>query len=82
MRVVWAVEAITLSFSTELDFTDCSMGFGEIRLLKWCHVNDSNCFLAILNGFSEGLFLFQLIFFKKYLSKNQHFMYQILMSKT
>ena len=32
MRVVWAVEAITLSFSTELDFTDCSMGFGEIRL--------------------------------------------------
>ena len=30
MREVWAVEAITLNFLTELGFTDCSMGFGEI----------------------------------------------------
>ena len=59
MGEVWAVEAITLNFSTELGMTGCSMGFGEIRFLKWCHVNDSNYwFLAILNGFSEGLPLF------------------------
>ena len=32
MGEVWAVESIALNFSTELDFTDCSMGFEEIRL--------------------------------------------------
>ena len=31
MTEVWADDAIALDFSTELDFTDCSMGFGEIR---------------------------------------------------
>ena len=30
----WAVDAIALSFSKELDFIDCSIGFGEIRFLK------------------------------------------------
>ena len=34
MGKVWAVHAIALNFSTELDFTHCSMGFGEIRFLK------------------------------------------------
>ena len=34
MGEVWAVEAVALNFSIELDFTDCSMGFGEIRFLK------------------------------------------------
>ena len=31
MGEVWAVETISLNFSAELDFTDCSMGFGETR---------------------------------------------------
>ena len=30
----WAVDTIALNFLTELDFTDCSIGFGEIRFLK------------------------------------------------
>ena len=42
MGEIWAVEAITLNFLMELDFTGCSVGFGEIRFLKWCHINDSN----------------------------------------
>ena len=64
MGKVLAVEAITLNFLMELNFTGCSMGFGEIRFLKWRHINDSNSwFLAILNGFSQGLPLFKLIFF-------------------
>ena len=34
MGEVWAVDIIALNFSTELDFTACSIGFGEIRYLK------------------------------------------------
>ena len=51
-------DAIALSFSKGLDFTDCYIyaGFGEIRFLKWCDVINSNSwFLAILKEFSEGL---------------------------
>ena len=63
---VWAVDAITLNFLTKLDSTDCSMGLGDIRYLKWHDVNNSNSwFLTILNGFSEGFSLFKLIKKKK-----------------
>ena len=31
MGCVWVVDAIGLNFWTELDFTDHSMGLGEIR---------------------------------------------------
>ena len=34
MGKVWTVDAVTINLSKELDFTDCSMGFGEIRFLK------------------------------------------------
>ena len=34
MGQVWADNTIALNFSAELDFTDCSMGFEEIRVLK------------------------------------------------
>ena len=34
MVEVRAVEAVALNFSTELNFTDCSKGFGEISFLK------------------------------------------------
>ena len=41
-------------------------GFWKIRFLKWRHVNNSNSwFLAMLNGFSEGLPLFKIIFVLK-----------------
>ena len=57
-------DAIPLNFSKKLDSTDFHAGFGEIRFLKWRDVINSNsCFLAILNGFSEGLPLFMLIKF-------------------
>ena len=39
MGKVWAVDGIALNFPTNLDFTNCTIGFGEIRL-KWCHVNN------------------------------------------
>ena len=79
-------EAIALNFSEELDSTDFSMGvFGQIRLLKWCDVINSNSwFLAIVKGSSEGLPLFKLILFlkiKRDLNKNQYFMCQILVSE-
>ena len=35
-------DAIALNFSKELDSTDCSTGFAEIRFLKWRDVNNSN----------------------------------------
>ena len=58
------IDAIALIFSPELDSTDCFMGFGEIRFLKWHDVNNSNFwFLVILNRFSQGLYLFKQIFF-------------------
>ena len=54
------------------------MDFGEITLLKRQDVNNSRyCFLVILNGFSEGLSLFKLIFFLnigKYFDESQYFM--------
>ena len=34
MGEVWAVNAIALNFSTELDSTDFSKGFGEAGILK------------------------------------------------
>ena len=34
MGKVWAFDATALNFSTESEFTDCFMGFGEIRFLK------------------------------------------------
>ena len=34
MGEVWSDDGIALYFSMELDFTDCSMGYGEIRFLK------------------------------------------------
>ena len=34
MGNVWAVDSIALNFSTKLDFTDCAIGFWEIRCLK------------------------------------------------
>ena len=34
MVEVRAVDAAALNLSTELNFTDCSMGFGEISFLK------------------------------------------------
>ena len=53
---------IALDFLTELDSTDYSVGFGEIRFLKWRVANNSNSwFMTILNGFS-GLSLFKLFF--------------------
>ena len=56
MGEVWAIDTITLNFSMELDSTECYMGFGEIKFLKWCDANSSNsCFFAILNEFSEFL---------------------------
>ena len=59
---VLKVDTITLNFSMELDFTDCSLGFVEISFLKKHHVNNSNSwFLAVLNEFSEDLLLFKLI---------------------
>ena len=71
-------------FSMELDSTDCSISFGEIRFLKWRNINSSNSwFLAILNGFSEGCLYQTNIFFlkiKQYLNKNRYFMCQILTS--
>ena len=44
MGKVLAVEAITLNFLMELNFTGCSMGFGEIRFYLDFrhHINDSN----------------------------------------
>ena len=33
MGQVWAVDAIALNFSSELDFTDCSRSFEKIRFL-------------------------------------------------
>ena len=74
MGEVWAVDAIALNFSKELDSTECYVCFGEIRFLKWRDVNNSNSwFLAILNEFSEGLCIQANIFFlkiKKCLNKN------------
>ena len=87
MDEVWAVDVIALNFSRDLTLTECTMAFRKIRL-KWRHINNSNSwFLAILNGFSEGLFLFELILFsflkiKKYLNKNQYFMCQLLTSES
>ena len=61
------------------------MDFGEITLLKRQDVNNSRyCFLVILNGFSEGLSLFKLIFFLnigKYFDESQYFMGQVLTSE-
>ena len=34
MGEAWAVDTIALNFPMELDSTDCSMGFGEIRFMK------------------------------------------------
>ena len=28
---IWTIDAITLNFSTKLDFSECSMGFGVIK---------------------------------------------------
>ena len=87
MDEVWPADVIALNFSRDLALTECTMAFQNIRL-KWRHVNNSNSwFLAILNGFSEGLFLFELILFsflkiKKYLNKNQYFMRQLLTSES
>ena len=63
MGEVWLVDAIALNYSMELNSTNCSMGFGEICFLRWCNLKNSNFwFLIILNGFSESLSLFMLIF--------------------
>ena len=62
-------DTIALNFSTEVDSTGSSMVFGILMgfyfmgFLKWRQVNNSNSwFLAMLNGFSEGLPLFKIIF--------------------
>ena len=61
-----AVDTIVLKFLTKLDSTDCSMGFIEIRYLKWHDVKSSNSwFLMILNGFSEDFLLVKLILKKR-----------------
>ena len=63
MGKVWLVDAIALNCSMELDSTNYSMGFREICFLRWCNFKNSNSwFLIILNGFSESLSLFMLIF--------------------
>ena len=51
MCEILAVDPMALNFLMELDSTDnCSMGFGEIRFIKWHDVNNSNSwFLAILD---------------------------------
>ena len=57
-------DVIDINFSQELNSTGCSMGFGEIRFLKWRDAISSNSWiLVILNRFSEGFPLFKLIFF-------------------
>ena len=60
MGEVWAVDSIFSNFLTELDFIDVSLGLGEMTIqikLKTTQI------LVILNGFSEGLSLFELLFF-------------------
>ena len=60
MGELWAFDTIFSNFLTELDFTDVSLGFGEMTIqiqLKTIQI------LVILNGFSEGLSLFVLLFF-------------------
>ena len=60
MGEVWPVDTIFSNFLTELDFIDVSMGLGEMIIqiqLKTTQI------LVILNGFSEGLSLFELLFF-------------------
>ena len=39
MGKVWAADSIVLYFLAESDFTDWSMGFGEVRVLKLHHAN-------------------------------------------
>ena len=63
MGEVWAAEAIVLSYFTELDFTDYSMGFGEIKFLKWHHVNNSNSwFMANFKWLFRRFVFIQAIF--------------------
>ena len=60
MGEVSAVDTIFSNFLTELDFIDVSLGLGEMTIqiqLKTIQI------LVILNGFSEGLSLFVLLFF-------------------
>ena len=60
MGEVWPVDTIFSNFLTELDFIDVSMGLGEMIIqiqLKTTQI------LVILNGFSEGLSLFEQSFF-------------------
>ena len=60
MGEVSAVDTIFSNFLTELDFIDVSLGLGEMIIqiqLKTTQI------LVILNGFSEGLSLFELLFF-------------------
>ena len=55
----WANDGTALNFLTEIDSTDCSAGFGEIRFLKWRDINNLNSwFLTMLNGLSEGFLKF------------------------
>ena len=60
MGEVWPVDTIFSNFLTELDFIDVSLGLGEMIIqiqLKTTQI------LVILNGFSEGLSLFEQLFF-------------------
>ena len=59
MSEVWAVDTIFSNFLTELDFIDVSLGFGEMTI----QIQLKTQILVILNGFSEGLSLFELLFF-------------------
>ena len=60
MGEVWPVDTIFSNFLTELDFIDVSLGLGEMIIqiqLKTTQI------LVILYGFSEGLSLFEQLFF-------------------
>ena len=60
MDKVWAIDAIALNFSTELDSTrstHCSMGFGEMKQFKFLVFGDSKWVIRSFAFIQTNIFL-------------------------
>ena len=67
---VWAVDAIALNFSTEVDSIECYMGLGEIIFFKvtWCNQFKFLVFIDIKWVFRSFVFIQAIVFLNKEVS--------------